>query len=177
VTTSDYQHGRAEPRLSQRQRFETAGASLTNATALMDDALVLQKAGRYQRAAFLAGACLEESLKAYLCLTRDPQEQEEWARFWGIFRDHRLKLALLKETEPGSAAEHDAGNRTLRTLRERNLYVDVVASGDPMTPMGLVAPGEMGQESIDLLYRAIRPILAREIERLQEAESTMRGST
>jgi hypothetical protein len=56
-------------------------------------------ADRLQRGAFVVQASPEEVLKAYLCLTREPRTDEEWNRFWETFRDHRRKLALLKEIE------------------------------------------------------------------------------
>jgi len=149
---------------------------LDNAIRLRDDAVVLSKAGRLQRSAFLLQACLEEVMKGYLCLTRDPKDDTEWHRFWETFRDHRRKLALLKELEPGSSEEHDAGNRDLRTLRERNLYVEVSTAGDPLTPMGLIDPGEMGPESIALLGRAINARLSIELDRLRDSETTMKRS-
>jgi hypothetical protein len=116
-------------------------------------------------------ACLEEVLKAYLCLTRDPRTDEEWDRFWETFRDHRRKLALLKELEPDApAAKHDEGNRALRTFRERTLYVDVNNEGDPLTPMGLVDPGELGPEGVDLWLSATNAALGQGLDRLRKAE-------
>jgi AbiV family abortive infection protein len=175
VTIPPYPHGRPKPRLTDLQRWELAGASLTNALGLRDDAVVLSEAGRLQRSAFLLQACLEEVLKAYLCLTREPKNDQEWDRFWETFRDHRRKLALSKETEPGSSEAHDAGNRALRTLRERNLYVEVSDVGDPLTPMGLVDPGEMSPEGVELLYQAVNTRLGAELNRLREAEGDMKG--
>ncbi len=177
MTPPAYPHGNVKPRLSTRQRWNLAGASLTNAVALREDAILLRDAGRLQRAAFAVEACLEELLKAYLCLTRDPNTDDDWDRFWEIFRDHHRKLALLKELEPErTPEEHDAGNRTLRTFRERRLYVDVKDDGDPMTPMGLVDPGEISRESVDRLLAATEYALARELDRLKDAEPPKTGS-
>jgi hypothetical protein len=85
MTIPAYPYGRTTPRLSARQRWNLAGASLTNARALRDEAVLLRDADRLQRSAFLAGACLEEVLKAYRCLTRDPTTDEEWYGFWKVF--------------------------------------------------------------------------------------------
>lgn len=168
---TSYPHGRLTPRLTARQRWNLAGASLDNAIALRDEAILLADADRLQRAAFVVHASLEEVLKAYLCLTRDPKTDEEWDRFWETFRDHRRKLALLKETEAGVPSEtHDEGNRTLRTFRERTLYVDVSPWGNPMTPKGLLDPGELNRESIARWVPVIQSALARELARLEESE-------
>ena len=148
---------------------------MTNAVALRDEAIVLTDAGRLERAAFVVQASLEEVLKAYLCLTRDPKTDDEWDRFWETFRDHRLKLALLKEIHPGSPDEHDAGNRMLRTFRERTLYVDVSEWGNPMTPLGLVDPGELSRESVARWVGVINSALGRELERLGDAEPPTTG--
>jgi AbiV family abortive infection protein len=175
VSSAAYPFGRFEPPLDARQRWELAGASLTNAFALRDDAVVLAEAERYQRSAFLILAALEETMKAYLCLTRSPSDDVEWKRFWETFRDHRRKLALLKEVEEGSSEAHDAGNKTLRTLRERGLYVEVGEDGNPRTPMGLVEPGEMGPQTVEFLRAAIETRLRSERDRLRDSESTMKG--
>jgi AbiV family abortive infection protein len=150
-----------------RARFSVSA----NAIALRDEAVILGDAGRLQRSVFLVQACLEEVLKAYLCLTRDPKSDEEWARFWKTFPDHRRKLAPLKEIEPDHPPEeHDAGNRALRTFRERTLDVDVKEDGDPKTPMGLVDPGELSRESVALWLAATNSALARELARLKDSE-------
>jgi hypothetical protein len=60
---------------------------LTNAVALLADAKNLLRAGRLQRSA----------LKGYLCLTHEPKEDDDWKDFWETFRDHKLKLWLLRE--------------------------------------------------------------------------------
>jgi len=93
------------------------------------------------------------------------------ALLWRSCLVGRRKLALLKELEPERTShEHDAGNRTLRTFRERTLYVDVKDDGDPLTPMGLVDPGELSPESVDQLLAATSSALARELERLRDTE-------
>jgi AbiV family abortive infection protein len=169
--TPSYPHGQAKPRLTDRQRWNLAGASLDNAIALRDDAILLADADRLQRAAFVVQASLEEVLKAYLCLTRSPETDEDWDRFWKTFRDHRLKLALMKETDPDVSDEgHDEGNRMLRTFRERTLYVDVSPWGNPMTPKGLLDPGELNREGIARWVGIIQSALARELVRLEESE-------
>jgi AbiV family abortive infection protein len=170
-----YHHGKPRPRLSDPQRWELAGASLTNAVALLDDAKTLLRAGRLQRSAFLFETCLEETLKGYLCLTYEPTDDNAWEDFWETFRDHKLKLRLLKEIEPGTDAEHDVGNRTLRTWRERTVYVDVSQAGDPWTPMGLVDPGELSAEGVAKIEASIARILGEQLERLKSLEPTMRG--
>jgi AbiV family abortive infection protein len=172
---SPYPHERLKPRLTDRQRWELAGASLHNAVDLRDDADVLRKAGRLQRSGFLLWACLEEVLKAHLCLTRDPRDDQEWNRFWKTFRDHPLKLKLLKEIEPESPRRHDEGIRILRTFRERSLYVEVSDDGNPWTPMGLFDLGELRPESIDLWYNAVNALLLQEIKRLNDSEERMKG--
>lgn len=171
MTPPSYPHGQPKPRPTARQRWNLAGASLANAVALRDEAILLRDADRLQRAGFVIEACLEEVLKAYLCLTRDPNTDEEWDRFWETFRDHRRKLALLKELEPDAAPEkHDQGNRELRTFRERTLYVDVKDDGDPLTPMGLVDPGELSREGVDMWLAATNTALSRELDRLKDSE-------
>ena len=133
--------------------------------------MLLADAGRFQRAAFVVQASLEEVLKTYLCLTRDPKTDEEWTDFWKTLRDHRRKLALLKELEPDRATEeHDEGNRTLRTFRERTLYVDVSPWGNPMTPKGLLDPGHLNRESIAGWDRIIHSAVVRELARLEALE-------
>jgi AbiV family abortive infection protein len=169
VAIPQYPHGKPKPRLSDRQRRELAGASLANAVALLDDAKTLLHAGRLQRSAFLFEACLEETLKGHLCLTREPADEDGWREFWEAFRDHKLKLRLLKEIEPGSDAEHDAGNRTLRTWRERTVYVDVSEAGDPWTPMGLAEPGGLSAHGIAGFQESITRILGEQLERLKRA--------
>jgi AbiV family abortive infection protein len=152
-----------------------AGASLTNAVALRDDANTLLRAGRLQRSAFLFEASLEETLKAYLCLTREPTDEDEWKDFWETFRDHRLKLGLLKEIGPETDAERDAAIRTLRTWRERTLYVDVSDAGNPWTPMGLVEPGELSADGVAVFERFVNRLLGEQLERLKGLEPAMRG--
>ncbi|MCI0636758.1 MAG: AbiV family abortive infection protein [Actinobacteria bacterium] len=174
MTIPEYPHGKPKPRLSDRQRWELAGASLANAVALLDDAKTLLHAGRLQRAAFLFEACLEETLKGYLCLTREPMDDNSWRDFWETFRDHKLKLRLLKEIEPGSDAKHDAGNRTLRTWRERTVYVDVSEAGDPWTPMGLANPGGLSAEKVAGFQGPITRILGEQLERLKGLDPSMR---
>lgn len=179
MTIPSYPHGKPRPRLSDRQRWELAGASLTNAVALLDDAKSLFRAGRLQRSAFLFETCLEETLKGYLCLTREPTDDESWEDFWETFRDHKRKLRLMKEIEPGTDADHDSGNRTLRTWRERTVYVEASPAGDPWTPMGLVDPGELSVEGVASFEAPIARILGEQIERLKSLEPAMRskGST
>jgi AbiV family abortive infection protein len=174
VTIPQYPHGKPKPRLSDRQRWELAGASLANAVALLDDAKILLHAGRLQRSAFLFEACLEEALKGHLCLRRKPVDDDSWHDFWETFRDHKLKLGLLKEIEPGSDAKHDEGNRTLRTWRERTVYVDVSATGDPWTPMGLADPGGLSAEKVAGFQGSITRILGEELERLKGQEPSKR---
>jgi AbiV family abortive infection protein len=171
LTSPAHPHGRLTPRLTARQRWNLAGASLDNAIALRDEAILLADADRFQRAPFVVQAALEEVLKAYLCLTREPKTDEDWGDFWKTFRDHRRKLALLKELEPDrTTEEHDEGNRTLRTFRERTLYVDVSPWGNPMTPKGLLDPGELNRESIARWDRVIQSAVTRELARLEESE-------
>jgi AbiV family abortive infection protein len=168
---SSYPHGRSTPRLTARQRWNLAGASLDNAVDLRDEAILLADADRLQRAAFVVQASLEEVLKAYLCLTRDPTTDEEWDRFWETFRDHRRKLALMKEIEPDVPREaHDEGNRTLRTFRERALYVDVSPWGNPLTPKRLLDPGDLTRESLARWDRVIQSAVARELDRLRASQ-------
>jgi AbiV family abortive infection protein len=177
VTTPSYPHGKPKPRLSDRQRWELAGASLTNAVALLDDAKFLLRARRLQRSAFLFEACLEEALKGYLCLTREPKDDDGWKDFWETFRDHKLKLRLLKEIEPRTDAVPDAGVRILRTWRERTVYVDVSETGDPWTPMGLVDPGGLTVEGVAVFEGPIARILEEQVERLKSLEPTMRSKS
>ena len=80
------------------QRFELGGASVANAIDLRKDAQTLLDEDRFQRAAFMPYACMEELLKAHLCPRGEP---EEWSEFWNTFRDHDGKLALIPEIEPG----------------------------------------------------------------------------
>jgi AbiV family abortive infection protein len=167
VTIPSYPHGKSKPQLSDRQRWELAGASLTNAVALLDDAKILLRAGRLQRSAFLFETCLEETLKGYLCLTREPTDGKSWEDFWETFRDHKLKLRLLREIEPRTDADHDAGNRILRTWRERTVYVDVSQAGDPWTPMGLVDPGELSADGDANFEGPISRILGEQLEGLK----------
>ena len=177
MTTPSYPHGKPKPRLSDRQRWELAGASLTNSVALLDDAKSLLRSGRLQRSAFLFEACLEEALKGYLSLTRQPKDDDGWKDFWETFRDHKLKLRLLREIESRTDAEHEAGVRILRTWRERTVYVDVSEAGDPWTPMGLVDPGGLTVEGVAVFEGPIARILDEQLKRLKSLEPMMRGSS
>jgi AbiV family abortive infection protein len=153
----------------------TRGSEPDERARALEEARLLLREGRLQRSAFLFEVCLEETLKGYLCLTRGPTDDDGWKDFWETLRDHKLKLRLLKEIEPGNDAEHDAANRILRTWRERTLYVDVSEGGDPWTPMGLVDPGEMTPDGVAIFDRSISGILGEQLERLRNLEPTMRG--
>jgi hypothetical protein len=115
-------------------------------------------------------------MKGYLCLTREPINDDDWRDFWETFRNHKLKLRLLKEIELGTDAEHDAGIRTLRTWRERTVHVDVSEAGDPWTPMGLVDPGGLTAEAVAVFEEPITRILGERVKRLKHLEPSMRGS-
>jgi len=164
--------GRARPRLSTVQRFELGGASVANAIDLRRDAQVLHDADRMQRAAYLLYACMEELLKAHLCLTDGPAD---WGDFWATFRDHPRKLALIAEVDPGQPERTAEFVKVLTYWRERCLYVEVSQRGDPLTPRGLVNPGGLDDASIAIFMRWTDEQIPRFIARLQELEPTMRG--
>jgi hypothetical protein len=82
--------------------------------------------------------------------------------------DHRRKLALLKELEPErSTEEHDAGNRTLRTFRERTPRRHQgrrrSANAD-----GTRRSGGVDSRGVDLWLAATESALAREVVRLKD---------
>ncbi len=159
--------GPARPRLSFKQRYELAGASVANAIDLKGDALVLLAQGRLQRAAFLLYSSVEEVLKAHLCLREDP---EDWTEFWRTFRDHDRKLALLKEVDPAQPANTDELIAVLTHWRERCLYVEVSHPGNPLTPRGLVDPGGLDADGLAPFPRWIDQESRRLIGRLKELE-------
>jgi AbiV family abortive infection protein len=172
ATTPAPNTGRARPRLSTKQRFELAGASVANAIDLNADARVLLASGRLQRAAFLLYACVEELLKGHLCLRGDP---DDWTEFWRTFRDHDRKLAQLDEVDPGQPANVDELIAVLTRWRERCLYVEVSHPGNPLTPRGLVDPGGLDAEGLTPFTQWIDQQIPRFIERLKDLEPTMRG--
>jgi AbiV family abortive infection protein len=164
--------GRARPQLSVKQRFELGGASVANATDLRKDAQLLLDQGRFQRAAFLLYACMEELLKAHLCLRGEPTD---WNKFWGTFRDHERKLALLSEIDPGSRGETKEVKRLLTHWRERCLYVEASHPGDPLTPRGLVDPGGLNAGTIASFSLWVDERILQFIALLAELEPSMRG--
>jgi hypothetical protein len=125
---------RERPILSDDQRVRLATACLKNALNLMRESEMLVHDGALPYAQFLVGSAWEEVLKARYCI----DEGGTWKTWWDGFRSHKTKLDLARRYWPNLPED---STRQLLSLRERCLYVEVKADGDPLTPHGLVDPG------------------------------------
>jgi len=126
---------RQRPILSDEQRIRLATACLDNCLHLLNESELLVHHGALPYAQFLVGAAYEEVLKATYCID---EGAPTWKAWWHGFRSHKTKLDLAgrywADLPPDST-------RRLLDLRERCLYVEVKADGEPLTPRGLVDPG------------------------------------
>jgi hypothetical protein len=135
---------REYPVLSDGQRVHLAKACLGNARDLLRESKSLLHEGALPYGQFLIACAYEEVLKARFCLDESASSWKEW---WKGFRTHATKLDLALRYEPDLPPN---AVKTLLELRERCLYVEVKADGDPLTPQGLVDPGGL---SIDWLLK------------------------
>ena len=123
--------------LTDEQRKTIAIACLENAKFLLHDAEALIRASRLPSGTFILLVGLEEMLKARYTLY---EAKESWEAWWFGFRDHKTKLGLLKSYAPDAP---DDFVHVFKQLRERTLYVEASEAGDPLTPRGLIDPGEL----------------------------------
>jgi len=150
---------RERPVMSDQQRRRLAVACLENALNLIRHSEVLLASEAIPYAQFLAGSAWEEILKARYCI----EEGGTWKTWWDGFYDHKTKLNLARRYWPDLPQD---ATRTLLDLRERCLYVDVKADGDPQTPKGLVDPGGLTGDFIRGWNRWIQEEGRNTLERL-----------
>jgi AbiV family abortive infection protein len=133
---------RVYPVLSNDQRVRLAEACLSNARDLLRESVNLRHDGALPYAQFLIGCAFEEVLKARYCIEEPAKNWREW---WRGFRSHEAKLDMAVRYEPDVPPD---AVKWLLELRERCLYVEAKADGDPLTPQGLVDPGGLSIDSL-----------------------------
>jgi AbiV family abortive infection protein len=146
------------PLPSQEDLVSLAEAALSNAAALLDDAVLLAEAGRFPRAYALATLACEEAGKSDHCLhaMQDPFSPE-W--FWECFNNHHEKLgavlshSILASDDPIAPGPWLSGrvrddSRTAHIRKLRGLYVDFREGT-------MQIPEEIGQqEALDMISAA-----------------------
>ena len=128
---------RHRPVLSDDKRIRLAMACARNVGDLLREADALMTEGALPYALFLVGSAFEELMKCRYCLD---QAAPDWPTWWRGFRNHETKVELARQYWPD--LRPDATSHLLE-LRERCLYVEVKQDGDPLTPRGLVDPGDL----------------------------------
>lgn len=138
--------------LSNEILLKLSVASLSNATALVEEADALLSGEHFARAYFLAVAAIEEvgkSALAFGAAGRNLADRQVLKKTWNILLDHKSKIIAafgpsLSLTQRENMKEAlDASLElmgSLRLGREPSMYTDVLANGAIQNPKDLVRP-------------------------------------